>query len=311
MVRHAKVSGCRERVPVFVWGIGRRVIGSDAEGMRERVEESGDAGVFVPFGGIVRVDPVASFDGAHRGIDEAFVDVLLDSRDGELGGAFGDVVFESAVRLPVPASFSDASVVSFVAFALVPCAEGSGRSEAVVPVAVEVVDITRVVHPEAAVEAVVVAVEASGATTATVAIAVKVRAHQSAVVGIYPVRVGGVADAEERRRDEEHQHDAPEHHHLFLAEELTRSARGEAPFRTTRHGYSLVKTRLLRALGVFDPSDRPRCVGVAWSFGAIERGRAFTAVASTRRVAWRPWCVHRSRPPRFGECASVGPKSLI
>jgi hypothetical protein len=43
---------------------------------------------------------------------------------------------------------------------------------------------------------------------------------------------------------------------------------------------------LLRALGVFDPSDRPRCVGVAWSFGAIERGRAFTAVASTR-CAWR------------------------
>jgi hypothetical protein len=68
---------------------------------------------------------------------------------------------------------------------------------------------------------------------------------------------------------------------------------------------------LLRALGVFDPSDRPRCVGVAWSFGAIERGRAFTAVASTRRVAWCPWCVHRSKPPRFGECASVGPKSLI
>ena len=187
MVRHAKVSSRRERVPVFVWDIGRRVIGSDAEGMRERVEESRDAGVFVPFGGIVRVDPVAAFDGAHRGIDEAFVDVLLDSRDGELSGAFGDVVLESAVRLSVPASFSDASVVSFVAFALVPRAEGSGRSEAVVPVAVEVVDITRVVHPEAAVEAVVVAVEAAGATTATVAIAVEVRAHQSAVVGIYPV----------------------------------------------------------------------------------------------------------------------------
>ena len=214
MVRHAKVIGRRERVPVFVWGLGARVLGADAEGMRERVEESRDAGVFVPFGGIVRVDPVAAFDGAHRGIDEAFVDVLLDSRDGELGGAFGDVVFESSVRLPVPASFSDASVVSFVAFALVPCAEGSGRSEAVVPVAVEGVDIVRVVHPEAAVEAVVVAVEA----TATVAIAVEVRAHQSAVVGIYPVRVGGFADAEERRRDEEHQNDAPEHHHLFLAE---------------------------------------------------------------------------------------------
>ena len=83
------------------------------------------------------------------------------------------------------------------------------------------------------------------------------------------------------------------------------------PVAFTLAGTSLLFCGVGMALGVFDPSDRPRCVGVAWSFGAIERGRAFTAVASTRRVAWRPWCVHRSRPPRFGECASVGPKSLI
>ena len=114
------------------------------KGVRQGVEESSDSAVFVPLGRVVRVDPVRAFDGAHGGIHELAVDVLLDARDGEIRRAPGDVVLESAVPR-VPPALARAPLVSFVALAFVSVAgrrgpgRGPGRGSESVVAGVEVV----------------------------------------------------------------------------------------------------------------------------------------------------------------------------